>query len=716
MKRGLVALPEATKRGLIALAGAHYDELQQCPKWEQRKYEAFGMTVLVPAIFGMVAASYAVSTLTESNWIVFGFALIWGFIILAIDRALLTTYRAFSSPWKKLTQFLMRFCVAFLLGFTIAHPLTLLLFKDTIEAEVERKRLVEIEEIRDQGAANKKELENRITEVATALAEQQRKYEETITASFMEEKDPEVKPVVTDMTGKEALDEQIAQATQSQRERLAELDEQLNRFQQRYGEVQKELSTWQQTYEAEISGERSGSAGIGPRARSIEQDQLNPRREEVKRLSRLMENLTEQRNELSEEIASVGKRMRQEFAEANAEEAARIRADQQEVASLQRKLKKQQWSILVDQQDELLAQIQGQIDSHSEELKRLREEASQLSADTQGQVALVQQQRRADLLTQTLALHALFERGEEGGKFALAVYLILAALFMVVDTIPIVVKFFSNPGPYDLFLAMEEPGFLGSPRAGKVFGEVNDESKEKKLIDAFQKRAETVERAKVAVSLYRAGVFGEESGQPSLPGAPAQPGSTANVERAKVQVEDVTPPAKSGAGPPPGLPAADSARATATDPDREDAEERANGNDEASVKGGEASREERGPDNVVPFSASQPDREESESVEDSPEIPAGVGNFLKQNQVSPSPDGSADVSDTPAEAKASSAKPSSPPPTALPRQDRKPEKPITKPKISPSGDGNVKVAKHQRGVRGQVGLSKKRDDKDAKRG
>jgi hypothetical protein len=47
-------------------------------------------------------------------------------------------------------------------------------------------------------------------------------------------------------------------------------------------------------------------------------------------------------------------------------------------------------------------------------------------------------------LTQTLALHHLFKEGAEGGRFAFYTYIILTALFMLVDTIPLVVKFFTK--------------------------------------------------------------------------------------------------------------------------------------------------------------------------------------------------------------------------------------------------------------------------------
>ena len=41
------------------LSGAGAQALEQCPNWEQRKYVAFGATVLVPCAFAFIACSYA---------------------------------------------------------------------------------------------------------------------------------------------------------------------------------------------------------------------------------------------------------------------------------------------------------------------------------------------------------------------------------------------------------------------------------------------------------------------------------------------------------------------------------------------------------------------------------------------------------------------------------------------------------------------------------
>ena len=127
------------------LSGAGADTLEECPNWEQRKYVAFGATVLVPTVFAFIACAYALSTLTDKWNVIIPVSLAWSFIILTIDRALLATYRSFQSWTRKFSQFALRFVVAVLMGLTISHPLTLLLFKDTIHSVVEGERQTEIE-------------------------------------------------------------------------------------------------------------------------------------------------------------------------------------------------------------------------------------------------------------------------------------------------------------------------------------------------------------------------------------------------------------------------------------------------------------------------------------------------------------------------------------------------------------------------------------------
>jgi hypothetical protein len=80
-----------------------------------------------------------------------------------------------------------------------------------------------------------------------------------------------------------------------------------------------------------------------------------------------------------------------------------------------------------------------------------REEAERLSA--------MRAEPRRDILTQTLALHTLFKAGDQGGQFAFYTYVVLTLLFMLVDTIPLIIKFFTKPGPYDTLVDRDEITF-----------------------------------------------------------------------------------------------------------------------------------------------------------------------------------------------------------------------------------------------------------------
>ncbi len=72
---------------------------------------------------------------------------------------------------------------------------------------------------------------------------------------------------------------------------------------------------------------------------------------------------------------------------------------------------------------------------------------------------------RKDILTQSLALEELFQAGNEGGKFAFYTWIVLTMLFMLVDTIPLIVKFFTKPGPYDTLVDRDEITFDSEHKA-----------------------------------------------------------------------------------------------------------------------------------------------------------------------------------------------------------------------------------------------------------
>ena len=433
---------------------------------------AFGATVLVPSAFAFIASAYAISTLTDDWRVAFGVALVWAFIILTVDRALLATYRAYQSWTRKLAQFALRMVVAALMGITISHPLTLLLFRDTVASVIEEDRQKEIEAVRASSLEQKKQVEAKVAGVEKEIAAQREKWNDTFNAKFLEGAvDPATNKPLTDeeKKAKDALDKKIAEVTLPVTERLKVVEKELETNGIASKKITEELNFWQTEFERELNGQRSGIVGLGPRAKSIQDDQLTWRRAESKRLTGVIETLTNQRAALETELKAGEQAVKDQFAMKAAEIAAKEKAEAARVEGLRHQVQQQQADQFVEQQNTIRTTLAAQVDALVLQLKGLHGEITKLVQDEQTRIEDIRAEPRRDILVQTLALHRLFDEGAEGGKFALTAYLVLTLLFMLVDTIPLIVKFFSKPGPYDTLLDCEEvrydrerEAFLGS--------------------------------------------------------------------------------------------------------------------------------------------------------------------------------------------------------------------------------------------------------------
>lgn len=449
------------ERVFFWLAGASSDNLDACPAWERRKYVAFGATVLVPSTFAIIACAYALSTLTDNVWVIGAVSLVWAFIILTVDRALLATYRAYQNIFRKMSQFALRMVVAALMGVTISHPLTLLLFKDTITSVIEKDREKEIEQARKDGAAQKALVEARVKTLEEEIAKQREAWNASFNAKFLDENGkPVEKPLTEDeKKAKAERDAKIAEATAPGKLRLEVLDKEMAKISADYQKIAAELNQWQTEFEREVNGQRSGIIGLGPRAKSIQEDQLTWRRAESARLSGLMDTMTKNRVALVAEIKAAEDGVNAALDAKAAEEAAKLKAEQTRIEALRQKVQMEQADQFVGQQNAIRETLKAQIDALLVQLKGLHEEIARLGSDEEARIAGIRAEPRRDILTQTLALHHLFEAGADGGRFALIAYAVLSLLFMLVDTIPLIVKFFSKPGPYDCLLDCEEVKF-----------------------------------------------------------------------------------------------------------------------------------------------------------------------------------------------------------------------------------------------------------------
>lgn len=452
MQRGF-----SLKRAFFWLSGSGTETLETCPGWEQRKYVAFGATVLVPCLFAFIACSYALSTLTSNYAVIFPVAAVWAFIILAIDRALLASYRPFLSFPRKLGQFTLRFFVAILMGMTISHPLVLLLFRDTVTSVIEKDRAVEAQGIRAEFAKEREVMAARVATIETAIAEQRKLWNESFDAKFLVSAEMAAAPIPGLTAAQQAeLQKAIDEATAPSLARLAAVQKETATLTPQYTIIQTELSDWQTQFEREVNGQRSGIIGLGPRARSIQDDQLAWRRTEATRLGGLLEHLSAEKSALESQVRQATEATTAEFQTKLAAQSELQKAEDARVAALREKVQQDQAGQFVGQQNQIRETLRAQIDSRLVELQGAQAELLRRGEEETARLAALSAEPRRDILTQTLALHRLFQVGNEGGQFAMATYAILTLLFILVDTIPVMLKFFCKPGPYDLLLDRDE--------------------------------------------------------------------------------------------------------------------------------------------------------------------------------------------------------------------------------------------------------------------
>jgi len=446
----------------IWLSGASAENLQDCPSWERRKYVAFGATVLVPCVFAFIAAAYAVSTLTDQIWISAVVAIAWAFIILTVDRALLATYRAYQSFSRKASQLALRVVVAVLMGLTISHPLTLLLFKDTISSVIEKDRDADIDAVQANATKQKKLAEDKIAAIDAEIADARKKWDDTFTAKFLNGEDAngkKIDPNEPPNKEKTALEKKIAEAQAPTLEKIKTIEKEIADAEAQSKTLQGELNYWQTEFEREVNGQRSGIVGLGPRATSIQKDQLTWRRDESKRLTTLLDVRSSERNVLRAEATTIEQGLTAEAEVKATELAMKERKEEERRTGLRRQVEQQQADQFVTQQNQIRATLKSQVDSRLEQASVFQKELARLGEDEATRVATLRAEPRRDILKQTLALHRIFREGSEGGTFALTAYMVLTLLFMMVDTIPVMVKFFSKPGPYDTIVDCDEVRF-----------------------------------------------------------------------------------------------------------------------------------------------------------------------------------------------------------------------------------------------------------------
>ncbi len=385
----------------------------------------------------------------------------WAFIILTVDRALLATYRAYQSFVRKAAQFGLRMVVAALMGITISHPLTLLLFKDTISSVIEQHREARSKP-RVRPPSSRKSPSRRASEpletVRSRSSARPGTPPSTPSSSMRTASRSRSRSPTTRRRLKAERDAKIAEAVAPRKRSLEALDTEMAKMSADYQKIAEELNHWQTEFEREVNGQRSGIIGLGPRAKSIQEDQLTWRRAESTRLSGVLDTMTKNRVVLVAEIKAAEDGVNAALDAKAAEEAARLKAEKDRIEILKQQVQQQQADQFVGQQNAIRETLKDADRRAAAPAQKPPRGGHQLVKDEETRIATIRAEPRRDILTQTSPCMTLRE-GQQGGTFALVAYLVLTMLFMLVDTIPLIVKFFSKPGPYDTLLDREEVKF-----------------------------------------------------------------------------------------------------------------------------------------------------------------------------------------------------------------------------------------------------------------
>lgn len=119
---------------LISLSGARSEILAQCPT-ERLKFQSLGWAILITSGIATVSMWFALySALGVNPFVAVLPALMWGLVIMGIDRWLVTSMPVGSS--RRWTMALPRVLLALLLGSLISTPLVLRIFQSEINTQI----------------------------------------------------------------------------------------------------------------------------------------------------------------------------------------------------------------------------------------------------------------------------------------------------------------------------------------------------------------------------------------------------------------------------------------------------------------------------------------------------------------------------------------------------------------------------------------------------
>ena len=132
-----------TQRFFINLGGFDRKTIESATSSEISKMALMGSMVLVPALLGFFSFGYGIYLISGNTSIAFMGGLIWAFVILIIDRAIM----GYGKPGEFNLGLLGRFLLAVTVGLVIAEPIILLAFNDAIQEQQYEELQAEIDNV-----------------------------------------------------------------------------------------------------------------------------------------------------------------------------------------------------------------------------------------------------------------------------------------------------------------------------------------------------------------------------------------------------------------------------------------------------------------------------------------------------------------------------------------------------------------------------------------
>ena len=131
------------KNFFIWASGASVDIVNKCDDKEVTKYVNIGIVIISVALLGTFSFTTFITFAFGTNglpfeWIYYPIGLIWGFILLSIDRAIVSTISKKDSWFRTTMKSIPRFALALMIGVVVSTPVEMYIFNKEINTQIDQ--------------------------------------------------------------------------------------------------------------------------------------------------------------------------------------------------------------------------------------------------------------------------------------------------------------------------------------------------------------------------------------------------------------------------------------------------------------------------------------------------------------------------------------------------------------------------------------------------